>query len=80
MKNKKCAVLSSLFLSFSILLLFVFLVLNENKDSVNNFLHINTSKIVNEESSSSNRMLIRYGALNSPASNDYRGCYEINFF
>ncbi len=54
MKNKKCAVLSSIFLSFSILLLFVFLVLNENKDSVNNFLHINTSKIVNEEGSSSN--------------------------
>ncbi len=46
--------MSSLFLSFSILLLFVFLVLNENKDSVNNFLHINTSKIVNEEDSSSN--------------------------
>ncbi len=46
--------MSSLFLSCSILLLFVFLVLNENKDSVNNFLHINTSKIVNEESSSSN--------------------------
>lgn len=46
--------MSSLFLSFSILLLFVFLVLDENKDSVNNFLHINTSKIVNEEGSSSN--------------------------
>ncbi len=46
--------MSSLFLSCSILLLFVFLVLNENKDSVNNFLHINTSKIVNEEDSSSN--------------------------
>ncbi len=53
MKNKKSAVLSSLFLSFSILLLFVFLIFNENQDSVNNFLHITTSKVVNEDDASS---------------------------
>ncbi len=54
MKNKKYAVLSSLFLSVSILLLFVFLIFNENKDSINNFLHISTSKVVNDEDVSSN--------------------------
>jgi beta-glucosidase len=52
MKNKKLAAFSSMFLSFSVLFLFVFLILNENRDSVNNFLHINTSKVVDEDLSS----------------------------